>query len=261
MGGYSYSYLRSNYLIEVDGKFGKVNYQNLKLISPKYDKLYTVGYSEMSVGMKDGEWHLIVDSNETTVHSFIADEWVSVRSIEDKSYALIVRNDSLLFKDLDGFKEYYGLDLFKKKYKQRTVYSAEGFTGVVNDQGEIILPFDYDWITIHDYKTEHPYITASKNQLFGMYTIEGQIRNEHIYEKISCICQGGETYFKIQKQGRYAVAKRNDEGKLISITDFVFASISCYSSAEGGPFATGYYEDYTEPTTYIYADGRIETEE
>ena len=85
--------------------------------------------------------------------------------------------------------------------------------------------------------------------------------NEHIYNEMSSICSGGETYFRIKKDGAYAVAKRNDEGKLIVITDFLFASVSCYSTAEGQPVATVYYENYDEPTTYIYEDGRIETEE
>jgi hypothetical protein len=257
---YSYSYLQTDYFVEIDGKFGKVNYQNTSIISPNYNKLYSMGKG-MSVGLKDESWHFIVDSNETIVHSFNIDEWIGVRSIDDITYALIVRHDSLIFKDLDKFKEYHGLDLFNKKHKQKTVFNDDGYSGVVNDKGDIILPFQFNWITIHSYNKEKPYIIAKKKHFYGMYTIDGEIRNEHIYKNMSSICNGGETYFRIQKDGFYAAAKRNEKGKLIPITDFVFKSISCNSTKEGEPIATGYYKKYTEPTTYIYADGKIETKE
>ncbi len=137
--------------------------------------------------------------------------------------------------------------------------------GVIDIDGNIIVPFKYESIEIKREQGKCQYIVATSEKGVSLYSPKGEIITENVYAGFRRVCSGGTYYFRLRAKGAYhsalkGIAYFNPETLEFKVLfEPQFESISCFSTEEGKPIATIRMPDKTKGK--VYGDGRLVLEE
>ncbi|MEX1003575.1 MAG: WG repeat-containing protein [Crocinitomicaceae bacterium] len=226
--------LKKDFSVKRNGKWGIVTSDNTIKVPFKYENAYVIdpfSVTEYSLSVKavvkDGDaWSFLNEKyNEHKRVQF--DEWVGVHG----EFAFVIKNGKVEQLSLKTFETQSNL-YFGEYDEYKKVVSEDGLVGVVEKDGNIILPFEFDWLIIEDAE-ELGFILAIKDGKDGLYSLQGNPLVPHNYEHLIILWQLYEKqFFSMGVEGEAAlVSWEFGTDKLEVLTDRKYKKID-YSTSD-----------------------------
>ena len=228
--------------VRLNGQYGFINRSGELIIPCAYDELYNgIGFNEGLAGVnKDGKWGYIDTTGNIAIPfkdgltgapfssglsticrggiSFYIDSYGNIVS-KDKPFEMAFINshgdlasDYLIVKDLQGFRNGYS-----------TITDQNGWEGLINTQGEFIIPCEYSFIA-NGFDDNFVLIQLNHKSGFARKST-GDIVIPCIYEIDYNGWQFREGLVPVKKNGKYGYINENNE----IIIPFVYDSASQFS--------------------------------
>lgn len=250
--------LERGFAVEKYGKYGIINGENKELLEFKYDDAYV--FSQYDINLY--KWGFIALVKEGSSWKFLNAKYKEYKTVEFDKWLVNQGEHGLVLK---GGKVYQ-LDLKTFEFSQRfefyndanvsVITNDDGKTGVFGEGGKIILPFDFEIVTLYETGDNTPFIVATKEGKDGIYSIDGENIVPHKYTRLVHLISGDKEYFEVGKGNMVALAYWNREKNTIAIvTDYIFHTLQAGSKVEGKPIAIGKHDD---KKYYVYRDGKTE---
>lgn len=247
--GASYAELKRGYAVKRNGKWGIVDEKNKTLVPFEYENAYMV--DDFSIEQHGLTAHAFVKSGGTW--KILNEKWAEHKSVQFDTWlgvhgdvALVIQGGKVLEMDLKTFDTHSNL-YFGEYDDEHVIETEDGTAGVVSKKGEIILPFEFSWVSMEE-EGEVFYI-AEKNGKDGIYTEDGKLVVSHDYEGLVSLGTIGEKhYFQIGHAGKAALGWWDkSSNKLVSLTEGKYKSVN-YNSAKQS------FSAHTMDNEYIHLD-------
>ena len=217
--------------VSVDGKWGLIDFNGEVYVDLKYDfvraqygfddELDAEGLVGMVAGL-DGKYAIFNKSGEQVKgHANYKDFygfWFE--------YAVLKKGKKILFVKMPEAKAYTEHP-DKDARKNKLMYHANGRSGLLSSSGEVLVPFEYDYV-----QSEYgmPYAYIENDNLKGLVKFGGEVLLETNYNQIYVVCED-ENWFKVNKNRKYAIFSIDEStGELKQITEFKYSYVSCKST-------------------------------
>jgi len=258
LDGNVYADLNKGFAVEHVGKHGIVDNEGEELVDFKYDNAYVFdayeverhGLSLIAVAKEGTSWRFF-DAKYKIEQTFLFDKWLSIHG-ED---ALVIKEDRVWQLSLKTY-EWSAKMHFGEWEDYSVIKTDDGMQGVVGKNGDIIMPFEYDWISIEvDAGTEH-FCIAEKGGQDGIYSIDGKLLVEHRYHGLMHFTNQDKHYFTTGEEDEMLIVHWDKEtNKLIPLNKDKFVSVHAYSAAKGTEIGTGITVEGEK--VIIHSDGRL----
>lgn len=114
-----------------------------------------------------------------------------------------------------------------------------GKKGAINDRGEVVVPFDYEWLLLYG-----NYLQGMKNDKCGFFNSQGKIIVSFIYNGY------GDVPESLNIPGRFAVLKKDKCGVVDTAGNTVIPFHYKWISAAGCGYISAWSRNENEPTYY-----------
>lgn len=247
--GDSYAELKRGYAVKRNGKWGIVDEKNKTLVPFDYDNAYMIddfaieqhGLKAHAIVQAGGEWK-VLDEKWSAFKTVKFDKWLGVHG----DVALVLKGEKVEQMDLKTFDTQSNL-YFGEYDEENVVKTEDGKAGVVGKNGDIKMPFDFEWISME--KEGEVFYIAEKNGKDGIYNEQGKLLVAHDYEGLVSLGTIGEKhYFQIGHAGKAALGFWDKStNKLVSLTEGKYKSVN-YNAAKKA------FSAHTKDDTYIHLD-------
>jgi hypothetical protein len=256
--GDSYAELKRGYAVMRGGKWGVVSEKNEVLVPFDYENAYMI--DDFAIEQYNLTVHAIVKNGGTW--KFLNEKWEEHKAVQfDKwlgvhgDVALVSKGGKVEQMDLKTFETNSNL-YFGEYDDENVIKNEDGTSGVVDKTGNIIMPFEYAWISMEE-EGEIFYIAERKGK-DGIYSEDGKMVVSHDYEGlVSLVTIGEKHYFQIGHEGKAALGWWDkSSNKLISLTEGKYRSVN-YKAAKK------VFSAHTMDDEYIHLDhaGNVMEEE
>lgn len=166
--------LASYEIITKGVKYGLVDSSGQSILNAKFDTIFPINLDKVGLS-KNGDWGLYSSKNEKLIRP---------RYDRIIGYNTFVPYDPTETYDselpyLTANKNLRDLDLY-------VVIKDEKF-GIMESDGKVLLPMDFDWIRVKDYRVgfkKHPYFEVTVNDKVGIYDLDAKVLLEPSYSQI-----------------------------------------------------------------------------
>ncbi len=204
-------------VVSINDSMGVINKQGSVLIPIEYKDIEPFKNALAVVG-KNGKYGIINKLNQL----ILPIEYDEIGSFND-GLALVVKNNLYGFTNTSGDVviplKYQSVGSFQNGYayveqqvKVDTAETEKSLKGIINSKGELVVNIENDWIEPFN---NRGIARARKNNKYGLYTINGSLLVDFIYDNIGEFNNG---YALVADSNTYTFI--NEKGKLI--TDFKF---------------------------------------
>lgn len=227
--GPSFAELNRSYAVQRGGKWGVINQKNETNVECRYDNAYMIddfaieqhGLSVHAVVQDGGTWRFLNEKwEEHKTAQF--EKWVGVHG----EVAFVIKEGKVWQLDLKTFDTQANL-YFGEYDEYQIVKSEDGKTGVVSKQGEMLMPFDFDWV-VEEGEDDNPFLVAAKGGKDGIYDLNGKNLVPHNYEGLMYLeTKNKVKYFSVGAEGEAALASwSEDSGKMVILSERIYQQVS-----------------------------------
>lgn len=195
---------KASKFVGINGNSIIVNSNGTIVADDSFETNSPIGNQEVAISQK-GNLFGLIDKNGNTILGF---EYNKILFSKSKKCFVLEKNGL------------YGIASLNGKLISNTVYDHIGpgewmafvakkhlFYGVINCDGEIIIPFEYSRII---YSNSKRCFVVEKNGLFGIASLNGKLITDLIYEYVG---SGDWKAFVVKKQNSYGAI--NSDGKIV----------------------------------------------
>lgn len=215
----SLAHKEGEFLVKKDGKNAVINNQGKIIIANKYDSIVGDGYYTenekyalsgyiVSITTKEGYRYGYLDYKQKQI---LKPEYASVirlLQIEQTQdiYLAVVKNGQVgVVKNGKEVIEFKYQDIEYNTQNQTFTLERNGKFGVCNLEGKIIVPIEYDNISITGL-----YIQATKEEETELFNINAEKIEDAVYNEIYTT-QNDNYYITVDKSGKYGIMKTNKD--------------------------------------------------
>ncbi len=201
--------------VKKGSKWGVIDYTNKFLLKPEYDHI--------AVGK--GNYYAITQGNSTYFYDFnlkkLSEEAFEKIYTEDTIYAIRVKKAGKFSYYNPAARSYMAagpFDAAQSYEKGYAMVANGGKTGLLDVNGKLILPMEYDGIVYDQFQNKVVFRTV-KNGKEGIADAQGKVLVPNDYDQINPALPG---YLKVKKNGKYAILRTSG----VPVTDFVYDFLS-----------------------------------
>lgn len=227
--GIAFGVLERSFAIERNGKWGVIDHENNVQVKCKYDNAYMI--DDFAIEQHNLSVHAVVRDGDSW--KFLNNKWEEHKSVQFDAWlgthgavALVIKGDKVWQIDLKSFED--AANLYFGEYQEFDIVKSEdGQSGVVGKNGDIIIPFSYDWIALEG-DDEDEFFVATKGEKDGIYSLEGKKLVPHNYEDLVFLEKKNEkNYFSVGNSGEAGLAYWDEEtNKMVILSDRIYKNVS-----------------------------------
>ncbi|MCH2233303.1 MAG: WG repeat-containing protein [Crocinitomicaceae bacterium] len=251
--------LNRSFSVKRGGKWGVIDAQGKEIMPFIHDDAYM--FKQYDINLHQLPFIGIVKLNGKW--KFINKKYKDYKEVEIDNWICIYGNIGIVQKGA----ELFALDLktfeTSKKFgfadgeKIAPIKSDNGMFGLIDENGKILMPFEYEIITLDHREDGTEYLIATKNGKDGIYDETGKMLVPHKYRHLIQIASADKEYFEISNGKLVALGYWDTEKhKIIILTDYIYEYLTFESTTEGKPIAIGTTPEGKD--VKIYRDGKQE---
>lgn len=206
-------------LVKKEGKYGVINSQGKTIIANKYDSIVGDGYYTENEKYALSGYIVSVTTNEGYRYGYMDNKQKQILKPEYASvirllqveptqdiYLAVVKNGQVgVVKNTKEVIEYKYQDIEYNTQNQTFTVERNGKFGVCNLEGKIIVPVEYDNISITGL-----YIQATKAEETELFNINAEKVEDAVYNEIYTT-QNENYCITVDKSGKYGIIKSNKD--------------------------------------------------